>query len=184
MMNSYVYFDPETGTVTGIMNNTELQPETGSTVLFLDGPWIEDRPEDWRVIDGELVLVSLEGIKRKRLAEISEWIGSKRREYITDIPGQEMIYQAKVEEAKAYVQMDAEPESLEEFPFLAQEVGVTAPSAWGLAQLWLFMSSHWRSVASELERLRLTASRDVQEAGSSEEIELILSGLKAALEEL
>lgn len=52
-----------------------------------------------------------------------------RCKYITDISGQGMIYQAKEAEAKAYVAENPEPSILDNYPFIADEVGTTAPTA-------------------------------------------------------
>lgn len=108
-------------------------------------------------------------------ARIDESITAARRLYITTLPGQEMIYQAKENEAKAYLVLDPEPADLDEFPMLAAEVGVTAPTAYELAQIWLNMAAQWRAVAADLENLRLTAREEIDNATTVAELDQIVA---------
>lgn len=119
--------------------------------------------------------------QREAIARVNAKIGEARLSYITAIPGQEMLYQAKEAEAVRYVAMSPEPADLSDFPLIGAEVGITAATAYELAQLWLNMSAQWRGVAAELEALRLTAVRDIEEAATAEEIATAESDLEAAL---
>jgi hypothetical protein len=84
-----------------------------------------------------------------------------------------MIYQRKAEEAKNWLQT-TNP-SLPQFPFLQAEVGVTAPSADQLAQVWLNMSDGWVAVACLIEHARFTASANVQAATTPEGVAAALT---------
>lgn len=115
-------------------------------------------------------------------SEVNRRIGEVRVQFITDIPGQQAIYSAKEAEARAYLALDPAPLDLTAFPFLAGEVGLTAPDAAALAALWLAMSDRWRSVGSELEQLRLGVSASVEAAESVVEVSAILAELETYLE--
>ena len=47
--------------------------------------------------------------------------------------------------------------TLDDYPMIAGEVGVTAPTAWQLSQLWLHMSAAFRAIAIATERPRQIA---------------------------
>ena len=78
-----------------------------------------------------------------------------RSRFITALPAQDMTYLRKETEALAYVS-DPDP-AMANYPFLSAEVGVTAPDAWSVAQVWLYMSAMWRGIAAQLEGIRITA---------------------------
>lgn len=83
------------------------------------------------------------------LARITALRGQARLAFITDIPGQEMLYQTKISEALAYVS-DPDPVPAE-YPLLMSEVGVTAPSAIEVAQVFLNLNAIWRQVAAAID---------------------------------
>lgn len=106
--------------------------------------------------------------KSKAIASVNEWAGKTRSLYITELPGQEMIYLAKQTEATAY--LASRPADLTDYPFLAAEVGVTAPTAYELAQLWLNMAALWKGAAAQIENLRLTQIAQIESAASLSEL--------------
>lgn len=95
---------------------------------------------------------------------INDAAGTLRERYITAIPGQDMIYLAKKDEAISYV--STAPATLDGYPLLAAEVGITAPTAYELSQLWLNMGAAWLAAAAEIEAARLGAIGQVQIATS------------------
>lgn len=95
-----------------------------------------------------------------------------RTKYVTFLPGQENIYAAKEAEAKAFLADTSQ--ALSDFPFLQAEVGITAPDAESLAQIWLNMSFLWRNIASTLEAIRLSFNNAVESAATVEDAELVL----------
>lgn len=121
--------------------------------------------------------------RRKLITEINTKIGKMRQAHITALPGQEMTYSAKEAEAKAYLAEDPEPEDLEDYPFLAAEVGVTAETPYQLAQVWLYMAHEWRTVGPQLENLRLSLIRDAEAATTMAEIEQVRGAFETLTEE-
>ena len=93
------------------------------------------------------------------VAEINAWAAQERLAYITVMPGQEMIYMAKEAEARAWL-ADPAPE-MAAYPLLAAEVGITAPDAYQLAQLWVNLAALWRVAAARIEGERLSRIKGV-----------------------
>jgi len=85
--------------------------------------------------------------KAEVVARVNEAVTTARRLYLPELPGQEMIYMAKETEALRYLSLP-EPD-LSEYPLLAAEVGLTAPSAHELAQIWANMGALWRQAAAQ-----------------------------------
>lgn len=108
--------------------------------------------------------------KAAAIAAVNLRIGNQRAAYITVAPGQEMIYQRKEAEAREYLSFLAEPATLTEFPLIAAEVGITAPTAAQVAQVWLNMAAAWVAVAAALETARMTQIGQIESAQSVEEI--------------
>ena len=102
--------------------------------------------------------------------------------FITDLPGQGEIYAEKEREARAYLGLPALPNQLTDFPFLDAELGITAPSAYELAQLWLNLAALWRQVAAVLEKARTAANAQIEAAPSAEAAAGIAQATVAALE--
>lgn len=102
--------------------------------------------------------------KADAIARVNAAAGTLRGRYITIIPGQEMIYLAKEAEARAYLTESPEPETLASYPLIAAEVGITAPSAYAIAQVWANMAAIWRGIAAQIETARLGAVAQIEAA--------------------
>ena len=119
--------------------------------------------------------------KGKAEAAMNKTIGGIRSRFITDLPGQDMVYQRKEAEALAYLAMPVPPTELSRFPFLAAEVGITAPNVYQLAQVWVNMASQLSYVAAMLERIRMTIVLAIEGAKSEAELNLIADQLRLTL---
>ena len=113
---------------------------------------------------------------------VNRRIGEIRAHYITAIPGQEMIYLKKEEEARRYIAQEPEPSSLSDYPMITAEIGITAPTAWQIAQIWMQMSALLSSTAAGLEGLRLGAIATLEAATTPEMIGAIVAGFQSAVE--
>jgi hypothetical protein len=120
--------------------------------------------------------------KGQGIALINFYIGETRKRFITSIPGQDMIYLEKEREAKDYLALEEEPETLQDFPFIAADVGVTAPTPFQVAQVYMNLASAWKVIGPQLEYLRLTTIKAVNEETSTTRIKLIVETLKQTLE--
>ncbi|MCJ1901219.1 hypothetical protein MR829_12630 [Paracoccus versutus] len=126
----------------------------------------------------EAVHIKLGQAKVEAIARINTSIGEIRKNFITDIPAQEMIYQAKENEAKAYL-ADDDPLP-EDYPLIHAEIGITADDAYQLSQLWLNMSQILRETAAHLENIRLGAIAAIEQAQSQQDIAEIMNTFNAA----
>lgn len=148
----------------------EQPPKPGDGYLFdhAQGAWVSffagETLEQAKVVAANLV-------RRK--------VTHAREAYITDLPGQDAIYQAKEAEAKAYL-AEAAP-VLADYPLLDAETGITAANPTELANLWLTMGNQWRSVAALIEAARMTVNGAISGATTAEEIEAALTALDTAL---
>lgn len=134
--------------------------------------WIEvadqalETLDGWVVEGGALVLADLTAYRREAIARINEAAGQTRLQFITDIPGQQMLYQAKEQEAAAYLAESPAPADLSNYPLMAAEVGpgLTALTPLDLAQTWLAMAAQWRGVAATIENIRLSHVYIIEQA--------------------
>lgn len=120
--------------------------------------------------------------RRKAIAEITELVRPVRLQFITDLPGQDMIYMEKEREALRYLAEDPQPSSLDDFPWIEQEVGSTASTAYEVAQVFANLAARWRTVGARLEGLRIDATTQVDSATSKDEVDAAVSDLKELLE--
>lgn len=129
----------------------------------------------------DAIAAKLQAAKTDAIGRVNTTAGNLRRTFITAIPGQEMLYLAKENEARLYI-ADPAPD-MADYPLIAAEIGpgLTAPDAWSLAQLWLNMGAQWRQVAAQIETARLGAVYAVEAAQSEAEIAAIEAAYQASL---
>lgn len=137
---------------------------------------------DWQVVDGVLVRASIAEEIQNALTEINRHVGIARLRFISDIPGQGMIYLDKEREALAYLATSPEPSNADGFPWIKREIGVTGTSPYEVAQVFVNMAAMWRYIGPELEGLRLETAEAVKNASTETEIKAIVASLNSALE--
>lgn len=126
----------------------------------------------------------LAAARRQAVAQVNARAGAIRARIYTDIPGQDALYLEKRAEAQAYVaetRRGAEPASLRDYPLLANEVGITAPDPWALAQVWLNRSDQFKRLGAATERLRMQALTAIATAPDEKTIDAIMTNLNEAL---
>ena len=109
-------------------------------------------------------------LKAEALRRIDAAAEQARAAWITPGSGQALVYQAKAAEAGRYLAASPPPADLSSYPLLAAEVGLTAPNALALAQVWQRMDGDWTAAAARIERARLEAKRAMDEARTPDEI--------------
>lgn len=178
-----VYYDP------GTMKPT--YSFEGPSDMAPGGDFLEVDPADltaplaaYEVVDGALVEIDLAPRQDEAKAQAGRAVATARLRYITDLPAQGLIYSEKEAEAKAYLSADPEPASLDAFPWIKREVGVTGSTAYEVAQVFSNMAALWRNVGPEIEGLRLEATAAISAAGSEPEVNAALDNLRAGLEAL
>ncbi|HCO90950.1 MAG TPA: hypothetical protein DIT40_08255 [Alphaproteobacteria bacterium] len=112
----------------------------------------------------------LETARSLASAEVNRAAGELRLNWITDIPGQAMVYLQKYDEARRYLAQAILPFDLGDYPFLQAEVGVTGDSPQAVAQVIVSLGNQWTAVAVEIETARLGAVKAIREAESLAEI--------------
>lgn len=119
----------------------------------------------------------LQAAKIQAVAAINAEAGLTRQKYITTLPGQDMIYIAKEREALAYLATppDVSLGDLSAYPMLAAEVGLTAPTARELAQVWANVSFYWRGIAAQIEGSRMRAIAGIENCKDTDQIAAIRS---------
>lgn len=122
----------------------------------------------WEAEDGGRKVVSLR-------FPLVPWVSQVQR-LITVLPGQEMTYQAEEAEAARWL-ADPVPDPAD-CPLLVAEIGITAPDAHQLAQLWLNMAAIWRQTAAGLEALRLSVGAAIEAAETVEGLAASMSVLE------
>lgn len=120
-------------------------------------------------------------LKKEAVLSVNTAVGKIRTQFITDIPGQEMIYQMKEQEARRYVAANPEPMDLTDYPLIEAEVGITAPTAYQLAQVWLNMAGMLLFIGSKLEGIRTAANGMIESSANDTEIQNALDYFKTAL---
>ncbi|AZB55022.1 hypothetical protein EBL89_06740 [Cereibacter sphaeroides] len=207
-MPAFAVFEHDTGRIlrTGSCPDEylDMQAAEGEAVFVTDGMLDDERhyirnwrpalyppkPGPWAVFDFETGLwfdprtsgdlaAELAAARSRAVERVNEGAGALRRQFVTPIPGQEMLYLRKEQEARAFV-ADPEPNP-ERYPLIAAETGITAPTAWEIAQLWLNMADLWIAVAGPLEAARMTATNAIGAAASSAEIDAILASFNESV---
>lgn len=132
---------------------------------------------DWsKAITAEARAAAVLGAAKARAhATLASAVAAARAAMITTLPGQDMIYLAKEAEARAWI-ADPAPDPAA-YPLIVAEIGITAPDAASLAQLWLNLAALWRSRAAQLEALRLSVGAAIDAAGTVEEVGAALAPL-------
>lgn len=104
--------------------------------------------------------------KAAAVALVNAWAARQRGAFITDLPGQDMLYLRKEAEAKAWV-ADHSPD-LQAYPLIAAEVGITAETGGQIAQVWLNMAALWAQAAASIETARLGAIAQIEATTTAE----------------
>jgi hypothetical protein len=115
-------------------------------------------------------------------AQVDAAVGKVRLAYITDTPGQALIYAAKEAEAAAFLALPEAPETLEQFPFIAAEVGTSSGGTPDeIAQLYLNLAAIWETVGAQLEAARIGAKDAIDAAPDRPAIAAAVEALEATL---
>lgn len=114
----------------------------------------------------------LDRARAAAIARINAAAGALRLKVYTDIPGQDALYLEKRGEAQAFVAAQKEPETLADYPLMAGEIGpgLTAHTAYELAQIWLNRSHLFKQLGAATEATRLRAIYEVGAAADASAI--------------
>lgn len=147
-----------------------LPPRPGPWAVWDGGEWTDPRTAD--DLEAELIAARLASV-----AAINAASGPIRRLYVTDIPGQEALYLMKEAEARAWV-ASANPDATQ-FPLIAAEVGITAPTADEVAQVYLNLAAIYTVAAAQLETVRLGHIAQAETAPTAEAAAAVADAFRA-----
>ena len=126
-----------------------------------------------------VLIRELQDAQQRAMDLITKIRAEARRQYVTDIPGQDAIYSAKYDEARTYL-ADPDPQP-NDYPLIMSEVGVTAEAPAEVAQVFLNLNALWRHAAGALDAACFAAQNDVLEATSEADIDTVVAGLVSAI---
>ncbi|MCJ7996052.1 hypothetical protein J5N58_16665 [Rhizobium cremeum] len=111
--------------------------------------------------------VDLDTLKTTVKRAIDAAAERERMRHVTSGAGQAMTYQRKAEEARAcLVATNPVPA---EYPMLAAEIGITAATLEGVAQVVNAAYEVWLSIGAQIEAARLSAKNAINAAQTAEE---------------
>ncbi|WP_416065426.1 hypothetical protein ACK9YZ_01370 [Rhizobium sp. ZK1] len=137
--------------IDGIINGLTISIDGGFAVKQPEKP-AEPEPQ-------EPVLAEVKAQLRARLDFAAE---AERLKYITQGAGQAMTYQAKAAEAKAFLASGAG-----DFPLLSAEVGITADTIEGVAQIVAGAYAQWLLIGAAIEAARLGGKAAIEAANDA-----------------
>lgn len=154
------------------MPRYQIRNQSGRVVNAIIAP--EDKISDFLEPDQSAHLLSsldrpIAEYRQKALNRLTEAIKEIRNGIVTDLPGQQMIYLRKEEQARALVAAVTAgqiPVSAD-YPLLAAEVGITAQTIYQVAQVILFKSTLWQKIAAVLEKYRFEQAAALDAATES-----------------
>lgn len=119
--------------------------------------------------------IDLDIIRSTFLSRVDADAEGARLGLMTNGSGQAMTYQRKADEAKAFA-LDANPMP-ENYPFLANEIGITADTLEDVAQIVSENHEQWVAAGLSIERHRLQTKAAIRAATSVAEIELAYASM-------
>jgi hypothetical protein len=109
-------------------------------------------------------------LKNAAIRKVDREAGAIRCRFITDIPGQDMIYQQKRLEAEALMANPAI--ALPEIPHIVAEAALNEVTPFDQAVIILTMAEQWKAISAPIERERMAAKTRIAAATTPAEIEV------------
>ncbi|MEP1611121.1 MAG: hypothetical protein ABJL72_04285 [Roseobacter sp.] len=116
------------------------------------------------------------------IAQVNAAARIVRSRFVTDLPGQEMMYLRKETQARAFASQVPEPTDMSDYPLIAAEVGITGQTAAQVAQIYINLAAQWEAVGAALESVRLGAIVNIEAAADALTIDQILTDFYTAME--
>jgi len=132
-------------------------------------------PSRFHVWDGASWQPDMDQLRAHAEAAIDAAADAQLSPFISLTPGRAMTYQAKQAQAEAFLAA-TEPDPAD-YPLIAGEVGITADTAHGVAEVVLAMSRNWHAMGAAIEAVRLAAKKQAREALTPEAVREVLDGL-------
>lgn len=120
-------------------------------------------------------------VKENALVSLLATMETERGKIITPLSGQETVYAIQLEEGQRYLALAKAPKTLDDFPMLEKQVGVTVGTASELAQLWVTRSRETASRLADLEVIRQSVSQAIKNAKTDSDVSHALEVLGQAV---
>lgn len=144
-------------------------------ILADESAWPDAKPvEVWDNSVDELTVLAeakLDAVRR-----VNSIASHARKAFITDIPGQEMLYMKKEQEALSYLAA-AEPD-ITNYPLVAAEIGITAETGEQVAQVYANLGAVFLQTAALLEKARLSAVAMIEQAENTSSVQAVLEAFE------
>lgn len=121
------------------------------------------------------IQISLLAMKMQAVSRINEAAEQCRGKYITPGDGQMMTYLEKISQARACLL--GQPPQEADYPMLAAEIGITAPTLTGVAEIVVAAYNQWLVIGSAIEATRRAANVAVEAATTRADVQAALDGL-------
>jgi hypothetical protein len=118
--------------------------------------------------------------KTKALVEVDKFAGIARQKYFDKLPGEESVMREKMDEIKALLQ-DPSPTPAD-YPFVNAEAearGITFAQA---AQFLNNQMTQWRDKMVLIEKKRVQAKVNIDNATTTREVQLIINNVETAVD--
>lgn len=119
--------------------------------------------------------ISMASVREEACAGIDAQAEALRLACITPGQGQALTYAEKERQAREFV-ADQAP-TIEKYPLIFGESGITADTPLEVAQSVLARASAWWSYGAAVEKARLKAKRDIEKAIVPEQVAAIVNGV-------
>lgn len=155
-----------------MIRKIEITHDNGIELVSVENDAIDlDAYVEDRYPGASFLLVSEAVLLDRLKAELKRWVDEKaeaeRLKYITAGAGQAMTYAQKADEARLCLAAnDPDPE---DYPLLAAEIGITAPTLVGVAQVVAAANSQWLQIGAAIEAARLSGKKTISDAETEEE---------------
>uniref|UniRef100_A0A7C1SVU7 DUF4376 domain-containing protein n=1 Tax=Agrobacterium albertimagni TaxID=147266 RepID=A0A7C1SVU7_9HYPH len=157
-------------TLSQVSTWTELYTGDRSGISY-DGEHLhvpDDLVDDAAAVDTSANNSAYLALQKSNLkAAVDQQAERERLKYITAGAGQAMTYAQKAEEARLC--LDATGPDPEDYPLLAAEIGITASTLVGVAQVVATANAQWLQIGAAIEAARLSAKKAISEAETVED---------------
>jgi hypothetical protein len=119
--------------------------------------------------------VGLSAFKKQAIGRINDQAEHCRSKYITSGDGQMMTYLEKINQARAC--LSAQSQVKADYPMLAAEIGITAPTLSGVAEAVAAAYDQWIAIGSEIEAIRRSANIAIQTADTRDAVQTTLDNV-------
>lgn len=140
--------------------------------------------ETWKDLrDVSQKLADFENKRKEALEQVLQISSEFEQKFVTPLPSQMEKYRRKEKDGADYLAAYSLDPAVDvsQFPWVAAEVGVTAPTAYEVAQIYVNLAYQWETIAFQYEPLRIQCVNEIELAESESEVDTSIANFKSAL---